>query len=142
MNNADFDTLFMTPRPRPAPQRRGLPTPPKTPKPRQRQPNSPKPLLTAHLPRQPNDSSLSANARNLPDVQEIRRQIKQPPTSFQKSHTPLVKPSMDGGPVGAVACSPVQQLPTPADWLLCFARLRQWSRGQRSPGERPMWSGI
>ena len=34
MNNADFDTLFMTPRPRPAPQRHRLPTPPNTPHPR------------------------------------------------------------------------------------------------------------
>ena len=34
LNNADFDTLFMTPRPRPAPQRRRLPTPPNTSKPR------------------------------------------------------------------------------------------------------------
>jgi hypothetical protein len=33
MNNADFDTLFMTPRPHPAPDRRGLPTPPNTPNP-------------------------------------------------------------------------------------------------------------
>ena len=34
LNNADFDTLFMTPRPRPKHQRRRLPTPPNTAKPR------------------------------------------------------------------------------------------------------------
>jgi len=34
MNNAEFDTLFMAPRPRPAPQRRRLPTPPNAQTPR------------------------------------------------------------------------------------------------------------
>jgi hypothetical protein len=32
LNNADFDTRFMTPRPRSAPQRRRLPTPPNIPR--------------------------------------------------------------------------------------------------------------
>jgi hypothetical protein len=48
MNNADFDTRFMTPRPRPAPQRRGLPTPPNTPNPQRRRPTGHKPPLKHH----------------------------------------------------------------------------------------------
>ena len=60
MNNADFDTLFMTPRPRPAPKRRGLPTPPNTSKPRPGPPTGHKPPLTT---RPPSPARRPASAR-------------------------------------------------------------------------------
>jgi hypothetical protein len=49
INNTDFDTLFMTPRPRPAPQRRGLPTRREPQTPGQHQPETCKPPDTPNL---------------------------------------------------------------------------------------------
>jgi hypothetical protein len=60
-NNADFDTLFMTPRPRPAPGTT-RPTPRRRPQhPDQRARRSGKPLLTASLPRQSNGPASAQN---------------------------------------------------------------------------------
>ncbi len=82
LNNADFDTRFMTPRPRPAPQRRHLPTPPNTPgQARPRVTNRPQAPL--HHPGATPDHT--ANIRNLPDLQGTPRQPRPSSGHFRRA---------------------------------------------------------
>ena len=87
MNNADFDTLSMTPRPCPAPQRPRLPTPPNTSNPRRGQPKSHKPPLKHHSTAPAPAPGLTTTIRNLPDLQGIHRHLQPALRSLQESRT-------------------------------------------------------
>src|ERR1700687_5533263 len=85
LNNADFDTLFMTPRPRPA----APTTPPPNPAEHLKTPAraSPeainRPQAPLHRPGAAPD--LTANVRNLPDLQGIPRQSRPSSGHFRKA---------------------------------------------------------
>ena len=85
MNNADFDTLLMTPRP-PTPPNDAASQPCRTPpNPRRGPPTGHKPPLKHHSTAPGAAPSLIANIRNLPDLQGIPRQSRASSGHFRRA---------------------------------------------------------